>query len=220
VTDAELRATAVTAIQLAFSASDPQGFAALHACVADLDEDALRQLYTASEHLGDAALLGYNYQLVSVSSAHIGGDGNPYAPQWRDRLYIVFTRKGIPLPDVDPKPLVRRRRVPPADAQTPRAPACPAVPRFVHRHRQPGRADDAGRQRGLVERRAVARRSPCGGAVKVIQETLDQALVRPADRRVWAHVGCGGWVLFDLRGGFCVECGAGPIPPAEYAKPP
>jgi DNA (cytosine-5)-methyltransferase 1 len=50
-------------------------------------------------------LLGYNYQLVSVSSAHIGGDGNPYAPQWRDRLYIVFTRKGVPLPDVDPKPL-------------------------------------------------------------------------------------------------------------------
>jgi DNA (cytosine-5)-methyltransferase 1 len=50
-------------------------------------------------------LLGYNYQLVSVSSAHIGGEGNAYAPQWRDRLYIVFTRKGIPLPDVSPKPL-------------------------------------------------------------------------------------------------------------------
>jgi DNA (cytosine-5)-methyltransferase 1 len=50
-------------------------------------------------------LLGYNYQLVSVSSAHVGGERNPYAPQWRDRLYIVFTRKGIPLPDVDPKPL-------------------------------------------------------------------------------------------------------------------
>jgi DNA (cytosine-5)-methyltransferase 1 len=50
-------------------------------------------------------LLGYNYQLVSVSSAHIGSEGNAYAPQWRDRLYIVFTRKGIPLPDVDPKPL-------------------------------------------------------------------------------------------------------------------
>ena len=50
-------------------------------------------------------LLGYNYQLVSVSSAHVGGEGNPYAPQWRDRLYIVFTRKGIPLPDVSPRPL-------------------------------------------------------------------------------------------------------------------
>ncbi|MEV4415001.1 DNA cytosine methyltransferase [Catellatospora sp. NPDC049609] len=50
-------------------------------------------------------LLGYNVQYVSVSSAHIGGDGNPYAPQWRDRLYLVFTRKGIPLPDVEPRPL-------------------------------------------------------------------------------------------------------------------
>ncbi|MBO0871780.1 MAG: DNA cytosine methyltransferase, partial [Pseudonocardia sp.] len=26
-------------------------------------------------------------------------------PQWRDRLYIPFTRSGIPLPDVDPRPL-------------------------------------------------------------------------------------------------------------------
>jgi DNA (cytosine-5)-methyltransferase 1 len=50
-------------------------------------------------------LLGYNYQLVSVSSAHVGGEQNAYAPQWRDRLYIVFTRKGIPLPDVSPRPL-------------------------------------------------------------------------------------------------------------------
>jgi DNA (cytosine-5)-methyltransferase 1 len=49
--------------------------------------------------------LGYEVQFVSVSSAHIGGDGNPYAPQWRDRLYIVFTRTGLPLPDVTPRPL-------------------------------------------------------------------------------------------------------------------
>lgn len=49
-------------------------------------------------------LLGYNVQFVSVSSAHVGGDGNPHAPQWRDRLYLVFTRKGVPLPDVDPRP--------------------------------------------------------------------------------------------------------------------
>jgi DNA (cytosine-5)-methyltransferase 1 len=55
--------------------------------------------------LSGMVTLGYNYQLVSVSSAHVGGDGNPYAPQWRDRLYIVFTRTGIPLPDVSPKPL-------------------------------------------------------------------------------------------------------------------
>ncbi|HEY1668596.1 MAG TPA: DNA cytosine methyltransferase [Trebonia sp.] len=55
--------------------------------------------------LGGMILLGYNHQFVSVSSAHVGGDGNPHAPQWRDRLYIVFTRKGIALPDVSPRPL-------------------------------------------------------------------------------------------------------------------
>jgi DNA (cytosine-5)-methyltransferase 1 len=55
--------------------------------------------------LSGMTLLGYEYQLVSVSSAHVGGDGNPYAPQWRDRLYIVFTREGMRLPDVSPRPL-------------------------------------------------------------------------------------------------------------------
>jgi DNA (cytosine-5)-methyltransferase 1 len=55
--------------------------------------------------LSGMVLLGYNYQLVSVSSAHVGGEHNDYAPQWRDRLYIVFTRTGIPLPDVAPRPL-------------------------------------------------------------------------------------------------------------------
>jgi DNA (cytosine-5)-methyltransferase 1 len=49
-------------------------------------------------------MLGYNSQIVSVSSAHIGGDDNDPAPQWRDRIYIVFTRKDIPLPDLKPRP--------------------------------------------------------------------------------------------------------------------
>ncbi|MFC7246045.1 DNA cytosine methyltransferase [Catellatospora aurea] len=49
--------------------------------------------------------LGYTQQTVCTSSAHIGGDGNPYAPQWRDRMYLVFTRTGIPAPDVAPRPL-------------------------------------------------------------------------------------------------------------------
>ena len=49
--------------------------------------------------------LGYHAQLVSASSAHIGGPGNPHAPQWRDRLYIVFTRTGIPAPDLTVRPL-------------------------------------------------------------------------------------------------------------------
>lgn len=48
--------------------------------------------------------LGYQVQFVSASSAHIGGEGNPHAPQWRDRLYLVFTLNGIPLPDVAPRP--------------------------------------------------------------------------------------------------------------------
>lgn len=48
--------------------------------------------------------LGYNYQIVCVSSAHIGDAFNLPAPQWRDRLYIVFTKVGIRLPDVKPTP--------------------------------------------------------------------------------------------------------------------
>uniref|UniRef100_UPI003F496B8F DNA cytosine methyltransferase n=1 Tax=Amycolatopsis sp. CA-290885 TaxID=3239925 RepID=UPI003F496B8F len=49
--------------------------------------------------------LDYNIQFVSVNSAHVGGEDNPAAPQWRDRLYLVITRKDIPLPDVEPRPL-------------------------------------------------------------------------------------------------------------------
>ncbi|MEV8318882.1 DNA cytosine methyltransferase [Streptomyces sp. NPDC059900] len=49
-------------------------------------------------------MLGYNSQIVSASSAHVGGDDNDPAPQWRDRIYVVFTRKGIPLPDLKPSP--------------------------------------------------------------------------------------------------------------------
>ncbi|MEU1309441.1 DNA cytosine methyltransferase [Streptomyces cinnamoneus] len=49
-------------------------------------------------------MLGYNSQVISVSSAHIGGEGNAPAPQWRDRIYVVYTRKGIPVPDLRPRP--------------------------------------------------------------------------------------------------------------------
>lgn len=55
--------------------------------------------------LAGMTTLGYTHQFVSVSSAHIGWDGNPHAPQWRDRLYIVFTANGVPLPDVRPRPV-------------------------------------------------------------------------------------------------------------------
>jgi DNA (cytosine-5)-methyltransferase 1 len=47
---------------------------------------------------------GWNVQTVNVSAAHVYGEGNPPAPQWRDRIYIVFTKKGIPLPDLEPRP--------------------------------------------------------------------------------------------------------------------
>ena len=49
--------------------------------------------------------LDYNVCFVSVSAAHIWDAGNPPAPQWRDRIYIVLTRKGVPTPDLEPRPL-------------------------------------------------------------------------------------------------------------------
>ncbi|SED61183.1 DNA (cytosine-5)-methyltransferase 1 [Streptomyces sp. 2112.2] len=50
-------------------------------------------------------LLGYQYQIVCVSSAHIGDDVNLRAPQWRDRMYVVFTLKTMRKPDLEPRPL-------------------------------------------------------------------------------------------------------------------
>ncbi|GAO08667.1 hypothetical protein TPA0598_04_03030 [Streptomyces lydicamycinicus] len=50
-------------------------------------------------------LLGYQYQIVCVSSAHIGDDVNLRAPQWRDRMYVVFTLKVMRKPDLEPRPL-------------------------------------------------------------------------------------------------------------------
>lgn len=55
--------------------------------------------------LSGMTTLGYSNQFISVSAAHVGDDWNPHAPQWRDRMYIVFTRNGLPAPDVEPRPL-------------------------------------------------------------------------------------------------------------------
>lgn len=52
-------------------------------------------------------ILGYDHTMAFVSAAHIGGDGNEQAPQWRDRAVGVFVRKGIPLPDLTPRPVGR-----------------------------------------------------------------------------------------------------------------
>lgn len=49
-------------------------------------------------------VLGYRATFVSVSAAHVGGPGNPPAPQWRDRMYIVLTRRDVPVPDLEPRP--------------------------------------------------------------------------------------------------------------------
>lgn len=50
-------------------------------------------------------VLEYKHQIVCVSAAHIGDDRNPYAPQWRDRIYFVFYKKQIPFPVIEPRPI-------------------------------------------------------------------------------------------------------------------
>lgn len=67
----------------------------------------------------------------------------------------------------------------------------------------------------------IARRLQPAAAAgpKPHQETLGQALVRPSERRVFTHNGCGGWVLFDLQGGYCLACDAAPLRATEYHKP-
>lgn len=49
--------------------------------------------------------LGYGGEFASVNSAHIGGPTNPYAPQWRDRIYGLFYRRGINMARLEPRPL-------------------------------------------------------------------------------------------------------------------
>jgi len=49
--------------------------------------------------------LGYEHQIVCVTAAHVGGATNPHAPQWRDRIYFVFYKRGIPMPRIELRPL-------------------------------------------------------------------------------------------------------------------
>lgn len=55
--------------------------------------------------LAGMTTLGYEHQFISVSAAHIGSPTNPYAPQWRDRMYLAFHRRGVPMPTIEPRPL-------------------------------------------------------------------------------------------------------------------
>ncbi|MFD3455791.1 DNA cytosine methyltransferase [Streptomyces sp. NPDC058691] len=49
--------------------------------------------------------LGYEApQILCATSAHVGDDDNLRAPQWRDRVYVVFRLKGMPKPDLEPRP--------------------------------------------------------------------------------------------------------------------
>ena len=38
-------------------------------------------------------------------------------------------------------------------------------------------------------------------------------MTRTATETVWVHAGCGGPVYFEVAGGFCWQCGAGPLHP-------
>jgi DNA (cytosine-5)-methyltransferase 1 len=49
--------------------------------------------------------LGYTGQTINVSAAHVGAVDNDPAAQWRDRVYFFFTRKGLTVPDVRPRPI-------------------------------------------------------------------------------------------------------------------
>lgn len=49
--------------------------------------------------------LGYHTQIASLNSAHLSGPGYEAVPQWRDRIYVVATKKSLPLPDLNPRPL-------------------------------------------------------------------------------------------------------------------
>ncbi|GAA4828355.1 DNA cytosine methyltransferase [Saccharopolyspora rosea] len=49
--------------------------------------------------------LGYRHQVVYLNSMHAPAVAAPRAPQSRDRLYVVFSREGVPRPEVQPRPM-------------------------------------------------------------------------------------------------------------------
>lgn len=111
--------------------------------------------------------LGYRHQFVSLSSAHAGGPSNALAPQWRDRIYIVLTREGIPLPDVEPRPAAW-------------CPVCEETVNAVQSWKKPGR------HLGKYGQQYVYR-CPNGARCR---HTVVEPFVRPAaDIIDWANLG-------------------------------
>ncbi|MFE3452433.1 DNA cytosine methyltransferase [Nonomuraea sp. NPDC059194] len=49
-------------------------------------------------------VLGYNVQVVCVNAAHVAAPGSQPVPQLRNRMLFAFTRKGMKLPDLRPRP--------------------------------------------------------------------------------------------------------------------
>lgn len=54
--------------------------------------------------LGVWEALGKQVQVVSVNAAHVRGPGNTAAPQHRNRVLFVFTKRGLPQPDLTLRP--------------------------------------------------------------------------------------------------------------------
>ncbi|MCA2304814.1 DNA cytosine methyltransferase [Mycobacterium intracellulare] len=112
--------------------------------------------------------LGYKHQFISVSSAHIGDDTNPHAPQWRDRLYIVFTAVSLPTIDIQPRPLAW----------------CPTCDEINHAVQSWKRLD---RRRIGKYRQQYVYRCPNGGACR---HSIVEPFARPAAVAIdWTDLG-------------------------------
>jgi DNA (cytosine-5)-methyltransferase 1 len=48
--------------------------------------------------------LGYRWKVVNANAAHIYSEANAPAGQWRDRIYVVLTKKGVREPRLEPSP--------------------------------------------------------------------------------------------------------------------
>jgi DNA (cytosine-5)-methyltransferase 1 len=82
-------------------AAEARGFKAV--MIENVPEVADWPLFPAWLKMWEA--LGYSWQIVNVSAAHVYGPGNAPAGQWRDRIYIVLAAPGVRIPRIEPRPL-------------------------------------------------------------------------------------------------------------------